>query len=60
MPDRETLAVIDDLDKKLGVVEGEKAGNFIFSKKIIDAILLKKSQGCEGFLKKHLQYRVVE
>ena len=42
VPDRETLAVIDDLDKKLGVVEGEKAGNFIFSKKIIDAILLKK------------------
>ena len=42
VPDQETLAVIDDLDKKLAIIETEKDGKFIFSKKIIDAILLKK------------------
>jgi hypothetical protein len=42
VPDQETLAAIEDTNKKLDLIEGSPAAQFIFSQKVINAILEKK------------------
>lgn len=43
LPDQETLAVIKDLDKKLGLIERASARSFIVSEKVINAVILRKT-----------------
>lgn len=43
LPDQNTLAVIKDLKGKLALIEENKKNNFIFSQKVINEIILKKT-----------------
>ncbi len=42
LPDQETLAVIKDVNNKLSIVERARKNDFIFSQKVIAAILVEK------------------
>ncbi len=42
LPDQETLAVIEDLDKKLDIIEKANKSKFVVSERVINAVLAKK------------------
>lgn len=42
LPDQQTLSVIKDLDKKLGLIAQARADTFVVSQKVINTIILKK------------------
>ncbi len=44
LPDQETLAVIKDLDSKLGIIERAERSNFVVSGRVINAVIAKKMQ----------------